>query len=622
MDQSLVFASVFQFSVCTLVSLQVVVRVSDRGVEPLSDDVTIIVAVDDVVDYPPFFSQLVYTVLITMETPMNSKLLTVSARTLDLQPSLIYAITSGDRSLFRIDQELGHITTATTLDPVQDAGEYTLQVTAQHSEFAGTAVVIVTVQVDDGIPVLEPLIVYFSVYELHLSDRNYIGRVLVQQPQGGVPYLYSLVNSDPCVRRYFSISETDGDLIIHRGVATGVYSINVTVTTPTGTGYGGVTAYVRVISNATLNNAVLARFAGLMEASFVSLHLELFISFVTESIPTSRDQVEIVGVVNESHDRVQVAFAVRDPTTLGYIDQETIVDRLSANRLNARPSSLVGYALDECLDEPCPNLQLCKPTVTMTTYRPGVPYRSLQLGQIIFISQPFTLGHTCHCRHGYSRDDLCASEVDLCDPSPCHLGGVCEDHIIDYHCVCPQGIYGRNCSIICPSLSCDPCGHTPCLYDGECMEDRDPAQYVCSNCPWGSEFSGPNCELTSLSFKLGSFITFATPPFFASLKLSLQFVTVSPNGLLLYSGRVSGHHDYISIELVIGQIRVGVSYGGSVTVVRTQSPWQLNDAEWHSVVVELRERELSVHVSGCGQGSLQGAEYSCDLSATLHGTMR
>ena len=612
----------YLFSVCTLVSLQVVVHVSDRGVEPLSDDVTISVAVDDVIDYPPFFSQLVYTVLITMETLMNFELLTVSAMTLDLQSSLIYDITSGDRNLFSIDQNFGVITTATTLDPVQDAGEYTLQVTAQHSEFAGTAVVIVTVQVDDGVPVLEPLTVYFSVYESHLSDRNYIGRVLVQQPQGGVAHSFSLVDSDPGVRRYFDISETDGDLIILGGVATGVYSINVTVTTPTGTGYGGVTAYVRVITNATLNNAVLARFASLREASFVSLHLELFTSFVTESIATSRDQVEIVGVVSESHDKVQLAFAVRDPTSLGYLDQETVVDRLSSNGHNARPSSLVGYELDECLDEPCPNLQLCEPTVTMTTYRPGAAYRSLQLGQIIFISQPFSLEHTCHCRHGYSRDDLCSSEVDLCDPSPCHLGGMCEDHIVDYHCVCPQGVYGRNCSIICPSLSCDPCGHAPCLYDGVCTTDQDPAQYICDNCPWGSEFSGPNCELTTLNFKLGSFVTFDTPPFSASLKLSLQFVTVSPNGLLLYSGRVSGCHDYISIELVIGQVRVGVSYGGSVTVVRTESPWQLNDAEWHSVVVELRERELRVHVSGCGQGPLQGVEYSCDLSATLYGAMR
>ncbi len=599
---------------------------SDRGEEPLGNDITISVAVGDEIDYPPIFSELIYNVRVTVETPANSELLTVQATSSDLESSILYDITSGDRTLFSINQETGVIVTTTTLDPIRDEREYVLQVTAQHFHLSRAVPVVIAIIRDDGIPRLEPLTIYFNVFESQISKLNFIGRVAITEQEEGVPYVFSLANSDPCVRRYFSISEDGGEIIVSRGVVSSVYSLNVSVSAwGNATGHGLVLVYVNVLSNLTLSNGVVASFVGVTEASFVSLQLEQFASFVAASLSCGREKIETFGLMEAGErDTIVLAFAVRDTTGLGYIEQDVVIDRLSSNQHNSRLSTLVGYTNNVCADEPCPNLQLCRPVITMTTYRPsGIPYRTLYLGRNVYISQPFHMGHTCHCPYGYNRYDLCTTPVDLCDPSPCYFGGVCTDNVLDYHCECPPETIGKNCSVVCPSLSCDLCQPTPCLYEGVCtIRDRDPAHYKCNNCPWGSVFSGPNCELNTLSFSQGSFVAFPKLQFSANVKFSLEFATVSPNVLLLYSGRDSGRHDYISVELVIGQIRVGVSYGDSPTIVRTESPWQLNDGEWHSVEVELRGGVLSVFVSGCGQGALEGAEYYCQLTTRLSGDSR
>ena len=76
----------------------------------------------------------------------------------------------------------------------------------------------------------------------------------------------------------------------------------------------------------------------------------------------------------------------------------------------------------------------------------------------------------------------------------------------------------------------------------------------------------------------------------ARLDLDFQFATISPNALFLFSGNLGNKDDYVAAELVIGQIRVGVSFGGVATALTTDSVWNLNDGEWHSVSIKLRNR--------------------------------
>ena len=576
---------------------QVVVQATDGGVIGQTETTMLTVNIIDVIDYPPEFSQVVYEVLITSVHVRGLPVVTVQARTRDwvLPQSIVYHITSGaNTTLFRMEQTTGMIFAETNIDPVIHENVYTLGVTAQHQHLSGNVFVIIRVMRDDGIPRLRSLTLYFSAYPTLMEPVNHIGVVEVLHPKQGLTYSFSLQYSDPRIQRYFLSNSATGYLSVTHGALSGHYQLNVSASTSTGTGFGVVDVFVRVLSNQTLENAVVVTFGGSREASFASIQLEQFVEFVMEVVPCSRPQVEVIGIQRsglESDEMVSVAFAVLQPDLTSYINQDRIADILQANRHSARPSTLLSFISDACLSEPCSNLQRCRPVIELHRYSPATPFKVISG---TYHSHIFRESYVCSCQEGHSREDLCSSEINECDPSPCHFGAECTDLVGDYECGCPVGTYGKNCSSICTSRrSCELCAPNPCLYEGTCVRPlQNFASYSCDGCPWGNEYSGPNCELTSLHFttERSSFVAFQTSPYTSRFDLSFRFTTISPNGLLFYSGRVGNQHDYIAAELTIGQIRVGVSFGGVATMLTTESIWNLNDGQWHSVSIVLRNR--------------------------------
>lgn len=97
----------------------------------------------------------------------------------------------------------------------------------------------------------------------------------------------------------------------------------------------------------------------------------------------------------------------------------------------------------------------------------------------------------------------------------------------------------------------------------------------------------------------------------ASVELSLRFATVHPSGLLAYNGRYdTPQADYITVQMLVGQVIVGVSFGGVATVLKTDSEQRLNDGMWHHVQVRILDRvslgmlardltKLALFLSGC-----------------------
>ena len=125
---------------------------------------------------------------------------------------------------------------------------------------------------------------------------------------------------------------------------------------------------------------------------------------------------------------------------------------------------------------------------------------------------------------------------------------------------------------------------------------QDFTSYGCEACPQDDKYSGPNCELTALHFTSdrSSFVAFQTSDDTSQFHLNFRFATVSPNGLLFFSGNLDNQQDYISAELVIGQLRVGVSFGGVATMLMTESTWNLNDGQWRSLSIKLRNRVRNI----------------------------
>lgn len=451
-----------------------------------------------------------------------------------------------------------------------------------------SAPVIITLREIDGIPILKPLTVYYNVFISLIQEVTRLGTVSFQERDEGVSYEFSLQASPSHIHRYFSIDPTSGDISVSSGVSSGFYRLNVSATSEAGTGYGRVEVYVSILTNTTLENAVVLVFSNVGEIEFASTTLEQFTKLLTEIIPCQRHQVEVFSV----QESTEVAFAVRQPDLQSYIPPATILDRLLASQsLNRTNSSFsVNFTSQPCVDEPCPNLQRCLPIVQAFRYTDAEPLRALLNTETVYYSHPFSLAHICVCPKGYSRDGLCEAEIDECSPSPCHFGAACEDLVGDYRCDCPDFTLGKNCSIACPSTSCDACTPNPCLHGSMCRPTTG-SRYQCSDmCPWEAQYRGPNCELRSLHFSDGSFAAF--PPLGSALRVSIsfRFATVASSGMLLYNGRVPGSHDYIAVELVIGQLKVGVSLGGGAVSLQTQSVWLLNDGQWHDVSILLENQ--------------------------------
>ena len=578
---------------------ELVIQASDSGAVRQTETTRLTVNVEDKIDYPPVFSQVVYEVSITSVHSRGLPVVTVQASTRDmvLPQSIIYRITSGaNATLFRMDQITGMIFAVTNIDPVLHKGVYRLGIEARHQHLSESVFVIVRVMLDDGIPRIRPLTLYFSAYSTLIGPMNHLGVVEIDQPKEGQEYAFSLLYSDPRVQRLFLINPTTGSLSVADRVLSGHYQLNISATTSTGVGFGLVEVFVSILTNQTLENTIVATFGGAREASFASIQLDQFIQFLMEIIPCSRSQVEVISIQRSGLERdemVSLAFSILEPSLTSYIAQDRIIDTLLANRHNARPSTLLTFISDVCSEESCQNLQRCQPIIEIHRGSHASPFRIIS-GTYHFHS--FQESHICSCPEGYSQDDLCSSEVNECNPSPCYFGAECTDYVGDYQCECPFRTYGKNCSTICTSQeSCDLCNPNPCLYEGICHPLLNLASYSCDACPWGNGYNGPDCELTTLHFtrERSSFVAFQTSMDTARLDLDFQFATISPNGLLFYSGNLGDKDDYIAAELVIGQLRVGASFGGVATMLTTDSIWNLNDGQWRSVSIKLRNRVRS-----------------------------
>ena len=578
------------------------IHATDSGTPPLSDTAALTVTVQDVIDDPPTFSQRDYSFFIISPQPERSVLGSLVATTRDDVPSssIRYSIISGgNASLFSLEETTGRLVALKPIDVDADSGSYVLQVRAQHQSLSNSVTVALTIMRDDGIPRLHPLTIYFNAYLTLLPRRSSLGRLQVVQPRQSVVHTFSLHSSEPSVHKYFRVTPSTGVLSLFHTVPSGIYFLNASAATPTGVGYGSVTVYVHIITNATLDNAVVVGLPGIRDVSFAIFQLDLFASFVADLVRGSREQVEVFGVQmsrEENREVVEVGVAVRSHDFQSYISSGELQGLLYAHSTDFLSSSLEVATESVCSSNTCPNLQQCRPTVHAHSYTSSNSLKSIDTTELIHHSHPFSLARHCMCPPGYSRHDLCNSEVDECSPNPCGFGAKCVDLIDDYQCECPSRTSGKNCSVVCPSESCDPCEPNPCLYGTECRRDlSSDNDYTCSPCPWEEKYTGPNCELTTLGFIPGAFLVLPTLPNTAGVHLALRFSTIAPNGLLLYNGCHASRTDFIALELVVGQVQVGVSFGGVATVLTTASEQRLNDGKWHQIELEIRNRVRDSH---------------------------
>ncbi|XP_041090331.1 protein crumbs homolog 2-like isoform X2 [Polyodon spathula] len=90
----------------------------------------------------------------------------------------------------------------------------------------------------------------------------------------------------------------------------------------------------------------------------------------------------------------------------------------------------------------------------------------------------------------FKWDIFCTETLDMCLSAPCQNNGTCVNDLFDYNCVCPTEplkYSGRNCKELY-----DPCSQQPCASYRNCTSTLGTEEYHC-NCPTG--FTGTNCTI-------------------------------------------------------------------------------------------------------------------------------
>lgn len=93
--------------------------------------------------------------------------------------------------------------------------------------------------------------------------------------------------------------------------------------------------------------------------------------------------------------------------------------------------------------------------------------------------------YSCSCRPGWSPPD-CDVEINECRPSPCNISGTeyCEDLINDFKCNCKPGFSGRLCD-----TNIDDCISDSCLNGGTCVDKVNGFICLCKD-----PYIGVNCD--------------------------------------------------------------------------------------------------------------------------------
>ncbi|XP_075048199.1 neurexin 3 isoform X8 [Mixophyes fleayi] len=80
-----------------------------------------------------------------------------------------------------------------------------------------------------------------------------------------------------------------------------------------------------------------------------------------------------------------------------------------------------------------------------------------------------------------------------------------------------------------------------------------------------------------------SYLTLSTLQAYTSMHLFFQFKTISPDGFILFNS--GDGNDFIAVELVKGYIHYVFDLGNGPNVIKGNSERQLNDNQWHHVVI-------------------------------------
>uniref|UniRef100_A0A3B3Q3P3 Neurexin 2 n=1 Tax=Paramormyrops kingsleyae TaxID=1676925 RepID=A0A3B3Q3P3_9TELE len=126
-----------------------------------------------------------------------------------------------------------------------------------------------------------------------------------------------------------------------------------------------------------------------------------------------------------------------------------------------------------------------------------------------------------------------------------------------------------------------------------------------------------------------SYLALATLQAYASMHLFFQFKTTTSDGLLLFNS--GDGSDFIVVELVKGYVHYVFDLGNGPSLMKGNSEKQLNDNQWHSVVVsrdannvhtlKIDSRTVTQHSNGARNLDLKGELYIGGVARSMYNSL-
>ncbi|KAJ7384989.1 beta-catenin binding [Desmophyllum pertusum] len=181
-----------------------------------------------------------------------------------------------------------------------------------------------------------------------------------------------------------------------------------------------------------------------------------------------------------------------------------------------------------------------------------------------------------------------------------------------------------------PDRNCSTAG-TPCLHGGTC-HNAVPKGIICE---CGRDYHGPECQSTTRTFIGTSYIHLEKLVAYERSAVSLQFMTGTADGLLLYQGphykgANNGIPDVMALMLVEGYVKLVITLGphpNAPLELYMNRGDKLDNKQWHTVQIIRNLKKVTLRIDKCAHsqivednGQVMENRASCEIEGEIWGS--